>query len=108
MTIDDELLPSNKNATYEGTFHGKVVYIRNCRCLEDPEIVQNKLVVRNVYGGGESNLESTVLLRNGKYYQNSKGEYIVDVILFSDKVDIRRALIIYTKVIDIAGVKREV
>jgi hypothetical protein len=93
LSVDDELLPSNNNITYESTFAGKPVYIRNCKCLSDPKIIKNKLVVTHSYGGGESNRESTKLLWNGKYYQNPKGEYIVDLELFSDKVDIQRALL---------------
>jgi hypothetical protein len=105
LTVDDEFLPSNNNITYEGTFGGEMVYIRNCKCMKDIKIIQNKLVVVHSYGGGASNRESTKLLWNGKHYQNSKGEYIVDLILFSDKVDIRRALITEKKILDVTGVK---
>lgn len=62
ITVDDQFLPSNNNITYEGTFGGKMVYIRNCKCLMDAKIIQNKLVVMHSYGGGESNRETTKLL----------------------------------------------
>ena len=70
-----------------------------------PKCTQNKLVVRHFYGGGESNRESTGLLWNGEYYKNSKGEYIVDLVLFSDKFDIRRAGIQEKKVLDVEAVQ---
>ena len=105
LNVDDQLLPSNNNITYESTFEGKLVYIRNCKCLNDIKVIQNKLVVTHSYGGGESNRESTKLLWNGMHYQNSKGEYIVDLMLFSDKVDIRRALLREKKILDIAAVQ---
>ena len=105
LNVDEQLLPSNNNIAYESTFDGKPVYFRNCKCLSDIKIIQNKLVVTHSYGGGESNRESTKLLWNGRHYQNSKGEYIVDLVLFSDKVDVRRALLRDKKVLDIAAVQ---
>jgi len=105
-TVDAQFHPSNNNITYSGTLNGNLVYIRNCRCLRDPRVIQNKLIVKHSYGGGESNRESTVLLWDGTYYQNRKGEYIVDVLLHSDKVDIRRAMIHDKKIIDVAPLQR--
>ena len=90
IDVDDQFLPSNNNATYESTFGGDMVYIRNCKCLRGVKIVKDKLIVTHSYGGGESNRESTVLLWNGWHYQNSKGEDVVDVVLFSNKIDMRR------------------
>jgi hypothetical protein len=108
MTASDELLPMNNNVTYEGVFQGKLVYIRNCRgCIKDPIISQDKLVLVHSYGGGASNRETTKLLWNGKYYQNPKGEYIVDVMLFSDVVDIRRAMLTEKKILDVTALRRE-
>ena|SRR5687767_18253 len=105
LAVDDQFLPSNNNITYEATFDGKPVYIRNCKCLRDVKIIQNKLVVTHSYGGGESNRESTKLLWSGGYYQNSKGEYIVDLILFSDKADLRRAGFHEKKILDVEAVQ---
>jgi hypothetical protein len=105
MNVDMQFLPSNNNITYESTFGGELVYIRNCKCLENIKIIQSKLIVTHSYGGGESNRESTKLIWNGVPYKNSKGEYIVDVILFSDKVDIRRAMLREKKILDIAAVQ---
>ena len=99
--------PSTNKNIYEGTFGGNLVYINNCRCLEDPKIIQNKLIVTHSYGGAGSDRENTKLLWNGKYYQNYKGEYIVDLILFSDKIDFHRAGIREKKVLDVAAVRLE-
>jgi hypothetical protein len=99
-TISDDLLPGNKNITYESTFGGKLVYIRNCKCLNNLSVMENKLVVTHTYGGGASNRELTVLLSNGKPYQNSKGEYIVDAILYSP-FDNRKAVLQERKVLDL-------
>jgi hypothetical protein len=107
MTVDDEFLPSNKNITYEGTFDGDMVYIRNCKCLEDVKIIQNKLFVIHSYAGGGSDRENTKLLWNGKYYKNSRGEYIVDLILFSDEKDLHRALLREKKILNVEDVQRE-
>lgn len=95
------------HSAYAGTFDGDAVYIRNCKCLRDAQIIQNKLVVTHSYGGGESNRNSTELLWNGRHYKNAKGDYIVDVMLHSDKVDIRRALFTEKKVLDVEGVQME-
>jgi hypothetical protein len=73
--------------------------------LSDVKIIQNKLIVTHSYGGGESDRENTKLLWSGRHYQNSKGEYMVDLILFSDKIDNRRALLQERKILDIAGVQ---
>lgn len=105
MNVDDQFLPSNNNATYESTFGGDMVYIRNCKCLRGVKIVKDKLIVTHSYGGGESNRESTVLLWNGWYYQNSKGEDVVDVVLFSDRIDMRRALLTEKKILDVKPVQ---
>ncbi len=75
--------------------------------IRNPKIIQNKLLLVHSYGGGESNRESTKLLWNGKYYQNSSGEYIVDVVLFSDVMDIRRALLTEKKILDVTALQRE-
>jgi len=99
-TVSDDLLPSNKNTTYEGTVGGKLVYIRNCKCLNNLSVMENKLVVTHTYGGGETNRERTVLLSNGKPYQNSRGEYIVDAIIYSP-FDNRRAMFQERKVLDL-------
>ena len=112
-SVDDRMMvgywfdPSSNKNIYEGTFGGNLVYIRNCRCLEDPKIIQNKLVVKHSHGGAGSDRENTKLLWNGEYYQNYKGEYIVDLILFSDKIDFHRALIREKKVLDVAAVQFE-
>ena len=99
--------PSNKKNIYEGTFGGNLVYISNCRCIEDPKIIQNKLVVEHSHGGAGPDRENIKLIWNGKHYQNYRGEYIVDVILFSDKIDFHRALILEKKVLDVAPLKFE-
>lgn len=98
--------PSTNKNIYEGTFGGNLVYISNCRCMEDPKIIQNKLIVEHFHGGG-SDRENTKLLWNGKYYQNYKGEYIVDLILFSDKIDYRLSGVREKKILDVAAVRRE-
>jgi hypothetical protein len=54
-TISDDLLPGNKNITYESTLGGKLVYIRNCKCLSNLTVMEDKLVVTHTYGGGASN-----------------------------------------------------
>lgn len=107
MNVDDQLLPSNNNVTYESTFGGDMVYVRNCKCLRGVKIVKDKLIVTHSYGGGESNRKSTVLLWNGRHYQNSKGEDVVDVVLFSDKIDMRRALLTEKKILDVKPVQWE-
>ena len=85
--------PSSDKSIYEGTFGGNLVYISDCRCLENPKIIENRLVVTHTYGGAGSDRENTKLLWKYKYYQNYKGEYIVDLILFSDQFDLHRARI---------------
>jgi hypothetical protein len=105
LKVDDQLLPSNNKVTYESTFDGKWVYILNCKCLTNVKIIKDKLVVVHSYGGGESDREITTLLWNGKHYRNSKGEYIVDVRLYSDKCDRRRAMLHEKKVLDIAPLR---
>ena len=99
--------PSSNKNIYEGTFGGNLVYISNCRCLEDPKIIENKLVVKHFHGGTGADRENTKLLWNGTYYQNYKGEYIVDLILYSDKTDFGRAGIQEKKVLDLEAVQRE-
>jgi hypothetical protein len=103
LNVDDQLLPSNNRVTYESTFGGKQVYIHNCKCMSDIKVIKNMLVLTHSYGGGESHRESTTLLWNGRHYQNSKGEYIADVMLYSDVVDIHRAMITEKQVFDIKG-----
>lgn len=107
MNVDDGLLPSNNNSTYESIFGGDMVDIRNCKCLRAVMIVKDKLIVTHSYGGGESNRESTVLLWNGRHYQNPKGEPVVDLVLFSDKIDMRRALFSEKKILDVKPVQLE-
>lgn len=80
--------------------------LENCGCLSSPKIIQDKLIVRHAYSGGESNRERTKLYWNGKYDVNEKHQYIVNVILHSDKVDIRRAVIRDTKIHMIEALKR--
>jgi hypothetical protein len=106
MNVDDKFLPSN-GITYEGTLGGHMVYVRNCKCLRGVRIVKDKLIVTHSYGGGESNRTGTVLLWNGRHYQNSRGEDVVDVVLFSDKIDMRRALITEKKILDVKPVQRD-
>jgi hypothetical protein len=110
--VDEQLLPSNSNITYESTFDGKVVYIRNCKCLSDIKVIQNKLIVTHSHGGDASNREATKLLWTGRHYQNLKGEFIVDVMVFSDKIDvlsdkvgIRRDLIREKIILDILALQ---
>jgi hypothetical protein len=105
FTVDDKLLPINNKVTYDGTFAGKPVYILNCKCMEDFEIVESKLVFRHSYGGGGSNRERTRLLWNGEYYQNTRGEYIVDLVLDTGAFDNRWALIFENKILDVAPVQ---
>jgi len=107
LKVDDLLLPTNNNVTYEGTFGGEMVYIHNCKCVRNVKIVKDKLVMTHFYGGSGSNRESTVLLWNGQYYQNTKGEYIVDVKLYSNKADIGLAGISEKKVLDVAPLQRD-
>src|SRR5688572_11436708 len=33
-SVDDKLLPVNNTDIYDGTFVGKPVYIRNCKCMK--------------------------------------------------------------------------
>jgi len=99
--------PSTDKSIYEGTFGGNLVYISNCRCLEGPKIIENKLVVTHFYGGAGSDRENTKLLWNGKYYQNYKAEYIVDLMLYSDKIDFSAKGIKEKKVLNVTGLKRE-
>jgi hypothetical protein len=90
----------------EGEFNGKTIPMSDCRCLSQPRIVQDKLIVTHQYGGGDFNRLSTKLFWNGEYHKNSKGEYSVDLIIHSDVVDIRRALFREKKILDIESIQR--
>jgi hypothetical protein len=87
-------------------YNGKTVPMVNCNCFSRPKIAVDKLFVSHSYGGGESNRESTKLYWNGTYHQDARGNYIVDVILHSDKVDIRRAMIYDRKIHTIEALQR--
>lgn len=89
-----------------GPYSGQSLPMSNCGCFSKARVIQEKLIVSHHYGGGESNRESAKLHWTGKYHRNAKGEYIVDVILHSDKSDIRRAMVHDTKIIDIEQIKR--
>jgi hypothetical protein len=106
LNVDDELLPTNNNITYESTFEGKLVYIRNCECLDDVKILRDKLIFKHSYYGKASNLESTRLVWNGRHYQNSKGEHIVDLMLYTDQAtDIHGIGRLEKKILDVAPVQ---
>lgn len=96
---------SYNNITYASTFDGKTVFIRSCDCLSDVKVIQNKLSLIHSYGGGESNRTSTKLLWNGRHYKNAKGEHVVDLMLFVDTNDTRRALFRERKMLEIAPVQ---
>jgi hypothetical protein len=104
LVLKDSFEPY-KDITYASTFDGKPVFIRSCRCLSDVKIIQNKLSMIHTYGGGERNKEHTKLLWNGRHYKNAKGEPVVDLILFVDTNDTRRAGFIERKILEIAPVQ---
>ncbi|HWA36032.1 MAG TPA: hypothetical protein VG737_17950 [Cyclobacteriaceae bacterium] len=104
-TIDDTLLPNKTQTMYEGTFEGNRAYIGRDR-IENPKVIKNKLVLVRGYGGPNSGPQRTILLWNGRYYQDLKGQYIVDVVLFTDP-SMHRALIFEKKIFDVTALQRE-
>jgi hypothetical protein len=87
--------------TYDGMVNNTSGYIENCKCVSEIEIISDKLVLRHAYGGrAEGNRDRTNLLWNGKYYKNSSGELVADVIIDSPP-SMFRLLIIEPKIFDI-------
>jgi hypothetical protein len=105
MTIDGTLLPQNNNRTYEGTFDGKRAYIFR-DLIENAGVIKDKLVLVRGYAGPNSVPQRTILLWNGRFYQDSKGQYMVDVVLFTDP-SMHRALIFEKKIFDLNALQRK-
>jgi hypothetical protein len=100
-------LPFGDDVTFETKIAGESYYIRNCKCYDNVTITEDKLFVGHRYGGGASDREGTVLVWNGKYYKTAKSEYTVDVLSYSDVIDIRRAVITDKKIFDITKLQRD-